>query len=185
MSIITGFKTMEDVTATLQVMENIGWIWHNGERPMKSKEWKTFFEEYKKDGWLCLDDKNRFWFWSVNWAWQWKEQISFKTFISNNTPMKKLPREVYVSDYGVRNAIASKCKRMLIAELPWKANYKYVCVYEDDTKKFNSWKEYGTSSWKCIVEIPEEQIVETICIGTTKYDKKEFEEAVSHLKPIC
>ena len=184
MSIITGFKTMEDVTDTLQVMENIGWIWHNGERPMKSYRWEEYFEEYQIKWWFYLSNKNRFSYWSVNWARRWGKQISFKTFISNNTPMKKLPREVYVSDYGVRNASASECKRILIAELPWKTNYKYVCVDGDDKERFNSWEEYSTSSWKYIAEIPEEQIVETICIGSTKYDKKEFEKAVSHLKSI-
>ena len=184
MSIITGFKTMEDVTATLQVMEDIGWIWFSMDKPTKTSGWKEYFEIYQIKWWFYLSNKNRFSFWSVNWAWKWAQQTNFKTFISNNTTMKKIPREVYVSDNGVGEAIINKLKRILIAELPWNAIYKYVCVDEDDTERFNSWKEYATS-WKYIAEIPEEQIVETICIGSTKYDKKEFEKAVSHLKPIC
>ena len=84
---------------------------------------------------------------------EWHKEHFIEHFI---TPQY---REVYVSDDGINCALIFKEKRILITELPWELNKKYICVekwYEEDFRNWNSYK-YG--AWKYIAEIPKEEPV--------------------------
>ena len=66
-------------------------------------------------------------------------------------------REVYVSDVSVEFALENKEKRILVAELPWNPEYKYICVAEE-REEFKISEEYTSNNWKYIAEIPKEEL---------------------------
>lgn len=78
---------------------------------------------------------------------------------------------VYVSDISEEDALKEKEKRILLYELPWKAQHKYIVVWEYIEEQFIKWEYYETVGYKFITETPE-----VITIKTEDWQELEISE---------
>ncbi len=119
-------------------------------------EWKITIEDW--DIYICQDEKywgnckDKKWY---KYSWVIDDNYDFAELLD-----VELYRKVYVSDTSIEDALEKKKDRILLAELPWKADYKYIVVQYWDEEKFLKWNKYNTSKYNYIAEIPTEEIEE-------------------------
>lgn len=107
----------------------------------------------------------------------WRCSIDFlirKWYIEEvKEEVKPTYRKVYVSDISTENALEDKHDVILLTELPWNPDYKYICVDKWNEEEFLDWEEYYTNKRKIIAEIPTQK---TITIkAKVDWVEKEFE----------
>jgi len=139
--IITGFKTKQDVRDVLKwIQNNTEFKWISWEKPTEFTEWEEYFNSYQKDWGFYIEYEDNFQYCSVNYDWEWKEQINFKDLI------QEFKRWDIVE---VRDGKDKWKERIYIATIEW-AIYPYIVVNSNLEDEFKKWEKFDIIRYKQI-----------------------------------